>query len=417
MRAAATPLPQAWRNYAISNFVSQIGTWMQTTAQAWLVLDLTESPERLGLLVAIQFMPAVFLAVPAGKAADRWGRRNLLLGAQAAMATLAASLAAVVATGKASYPVLLCFALAFGIGNALSQPARISLAAALAGGEGAGALGRARAAGLATLSFNLARILGPAVAGFAIAAAGSAFAFAANALSYFPLLLFLVGRHENDAPPTRVRGAGREAFRFLWSNGATRIPLLTVAAAGVLAINVQTLAPAYARFGLGINASGLGALIGAVGAGACLGGLLQWRWPADSIWRSLAAAAGLGLCLLALSATHLFSQAALILTVFGICSATVLSSAAAAVQRLVPDHMRNAAAAIQVTIVLGTNPLGSLLTGWAIGRFGPGVALAGLGAATLVAVLTLSLIGGFRREHGDVRFHAEAFVDPDATAR
>ena len=84
-------------------------------------------------LVAIQFLPVVFLAVPAGKAADRWGRRNLLLAAQAAMATLAAGLSVAVTTGRASYPVLLCFALLLGFGNSFSQPSRISLAASLAG--------------------------------------------------------------------------------------------------------------------------------------------------------------------------------------------------------------------------------------------------------------------------------------------
>ena len=193
MMGRAAPLPRAWRIYAVSNFISQIGTWMQATAQAWLVLELTGSPELLGLLVAIQYFPAVLLAIPAGKVADRWGRRNLLLSGQAAMAILAGGLAAIVAAGNATYPVLAGFALLLGVGNALSQPARIAMAATLAGGEGAGAHGRVRAAGMATLSFNLARILGPALAGFAIAAYGPTFAFAVNAdflLTYYEPILF-----------------------------------------------------------------------------------------------------------------------------------------------------------------------------------------------------------------------------------
>ena len=390
MTGRAAPLPRAWRIYAVSNFISQIGTWMQATAQAWLVLELTGSPQLLGLLVAIQYFPAVLLAIPAGKVADRWGRRNLLLSGQAAMAILAGGLAAIVAAGNATYPVLAGFALLLGVGNALSQPARIAMAATLAGGEGAGAHGRVRAAGMATLSFNLARILGPALAGFAIAAYGPPFAFAVNAASFLPLLLFLAGMDADDRVSASQRGSGRAAFGLLWTNVSTRVPLLTVAVAGVFAINVQTLVPAYARLGLGLDAGGFGLLMGAFGAGACVGGFLQWRRPAVSIWRSLAAAAGLGLCLAALSATYRFPLASLILVGFGVCSATVLSSASAAVQRFVPDHLRNAATALQVTIVLGTNPLGSALTGWMIELFGPNSGSAVLGAATLAAVVALA---------------------------
>ena len=168
---------------------------------------------------------------------------------------------------------------------------------------------------------------------------------------------------------------------------------LTVAAAGVLAINLQALVPAYARLGLG-NASGYGLLMGAAGAGACLGGILQWRWPAGSIQRPLAAAAGLGLCLSALAATHDSTLAFVILVGFGVCSATVLCSASAAVQSFVPDSLRNAATALQVTIVLGINPLGSALTGWTLEHFGANRGSAALGLATLFAVAVLSLTSG-----------------------
>jgi hypothetical protein len=174
-------------------------------------------------------------------------------------------------------------------------------------------------------------------------------------------------------------------------NASTRVPLLTVAVVGVLAVNMQTLVPAYARLGLGLNASSFGLLMSAVGAGACLGGLLQWRWPAASIWRPLAAATGLGLCLAALSAIHQFLLASLILTGFGVCSATLFSSASAAVQSLVPDPLRNAATGMQVTIVLGTNPLGSALTGEIIEHFGANGGSAVLGAATLAAVIALTI--------------------------
>ena len=246
----------------------------------------------------------------------------------------------------------------------------------------------------ATLSFNLARILGPALGGVAIAKFGTAFAFMANALSFLPLLLFLANQKADHASSSRQHGSGHEAFRLLWANVATRVPLLTVAVAGVLAINPQALIPAYARMGLGLNASGYGLLMGAAGAGACLGGVLQWRWPAGSSQRPLAAAMGLGVCLSALAATHDSTIVFVILVGLGICSATVLCSAAAAVQSVVPDSLRNAATALQVTIVLGINPLGSALTGWTIEHFGANRSSAALGVATLLAVVVLSLTSG-----------------------
>ena len=153
----------------------------------------------------------------------------------------------------------------------------------------------------------------------------------------------------------------------------------------------RTLVPAYARLGLGLDAGGFGLLMSAVGAGACLGGLLQWRRPAASNWRPLTAATGLGLCLAALSAIHQLTPAALVLAGFGVCSATVFSSASAAVQSLIPDPLRNAATSLQVMIVQGTNPLGSALTGWALERFGASAGTAMLGAATLAAVMLLAV--------------------------
>jgi len=378
-------LPRAWRIYAATNFASQIGTCMQSTALAWLVLDQTGSSSKLGLLIGLQFLPSLLLAVPAGKAADRWGRRNLLLGAQAAMAILAAALAVAIALKEASYPALAAFALLLGVGNGLSQVTRLALAASLAG-----AAGRARAAGLATLSFNLARVLGPALAGFAITICGPAFVIAANAVSFLPLVLFLMGRRADETPSRPGRDSSVEAFRFLWSKPSTRIPLLAVAAAGVFAVNVQTIVPAYGRLGLGLDATGFGLLMSAVGAGACLGGLLQWRRPAASIWRPLAAAAGLGLCLATLSAIHQLPPAALGFAGFGVCYAIVFSSAAAAVQSSIPDPLRNAATSLQVTIVQGTNPIGSALAGSAMDLLGASGGVAALGVTTLAAVICLA---------------------------
>ncbi len=389
MKTPASPLPRVWWIYWGGNFISQIGTWMQSTAQAWLVLDLTGSPTMLGVLLAFQHLPAVLLALPAAGLADRYGRRNTLLCAQIAMAALAVAVAALIARGTLSFPLLLGAAFLSGVANAVSQPARIALAATLAGPGG-----YSRTAGLATLSFNLARIVGPCLGGLAMAGVGVAAAFAANAASFLPLLVVLAWRLTDVAAANRphARAAIRDAAGFLWRNDQTRMPLLAVAAAGVLAINVQALVPAYARFALGLDAAGLGWLMGAIGAGACLGGFLQWRSPAGSSARTFAAAAGLGLCLLGLAAPPHMASSLALLAAFGLCSATALSSTAAAVQTAVPDHLRTAASALQILIVLGSNPIGGLLTGWAVDRLGPAVGAGSLGAATLFAIALLWLL-------------------------
>jgi MFS family permease len=387
LKTPAAPLPRLWWIYWGSNFISQIGAWMQSTAQAWLVLDLTGSPAMLGVLLALQNLPAVLLALPAATLADRYGRRNILLCAQIAMAALAVLVAALIASGNLSFPLLLGAAFLSGVANAVSQPARIALAATLAGPGG-----YSRTAGLATLSFNLARIIGPCLGGLAMAGLGVATAFAANAASFLPLLLVLASRLTDGAAANRPRAAIRDAAGFLWRNDRTRMPLLAVWAAGVLAINVQALVPAYARFALGLDAAGLGLLMGAIGAGACLGGFLQWRWPAGSAARTFAAAAGLGACLLGLAAPPHMASSLALLTAFGLCSATVLSSTAAAVQTAVPDHLRTAASALQILIILGSNPIGGLLTGWAVDQLGPAEGAGSLGAATLFAIALLWLL-------------------------
>jgi predicted MFS family arabinose efflux permease len=255
----------------------------------------------------------------------------------------------------------------------------------------AGAEGRVRAAGLATFSFNLARILGPALAGFAMTLWGPAMAIALNAASFLPLVLFLAGRRADEPVSRPVRESGGKALRFLWTHASTRIPLFILAVAGVFAVNMQTIVPAFARLGLGLNASGFGLLMSAAGAGACVGGLLQWRRPVGSVWRPLAAAGGLSLCLLALSAIRDLLPATLAFIAFGVCSATVFSSASAAVQSSIPDPLRNAATSLQVTILQSTNPLGGALSGWLLEQLGVYGGTAALGAATLAGVVTLAL--------------------------
>ena len=169
MLALALLKDPGYRSYWLALFASQMGTWMQAAAQGWLVLLLTGSAERLGLVVALQFLPSLLFSLPAGVLADRYPKRDLLRFTQGGMTLLALAMALLVYTGWVRYGHVLLFAFLYGALNAMDQPVRQSFTVELAGKErypGAIALN--------SFGFNTSRLVGPAVAGFLIAFYGAA---------------------------------------------------------------------------------------------------------------------------------------------------------------------------------------------------------------------------------------------------
>lgn len=384
MLALALLKDPLYRAYWLSLFASQLGTWMQSAAQGWLVLLLTGSAERLGLVVAFQFLPSLLLSLPAGVLADRYPRRRLLLFTQGGMALLAFLMGLLVLLGWVRYGHVLAFALLYGALNALDLPVRQAYTVELAGRErypGAIALN--------SFGFNLSRLLGPALGGVLIARYGVGVAFLLNALSFLPLLLVLFRREDGkvmeEGHPS-FRRQVLEGLRYVWETPRVRFVVGVVFLTSLFVMNFQTLVPAYARLALGLSAAGYGALLSAVGLGALAAALGMALRGRPSLAWVVGGGALLGLVHLALALRPTATGAALLFALGGFGMISVLINANTAVQLEVPDRLRGRVMSVYSLFLLGTGPLGAYLTGALFDALGGGKAAGVLGGLALLAL-------------------------------
>ncbi|WP_457631750.1 MFS transporter [Oceanithermus sp.] len=359
-----------YRNYWISLFISQIGTWMQSAAQAWLVIELTGSASKLGLVVALQFAPALLFSLPAGVLADRVPRRTLLRLTQGTMSLLALLMALLVATGAITYGWVLLFATLYGVANVFDVPTRQAFTVELAGKErypGAIALN--------SFSSNVARLVGPAVAGMVIARLGMGWAFAVNGMSFFPMIAFLL-----FVPKGAAAGEGKGDWRQQLRDGLAYVrqhreimaAIVLVFWVGTFAINFQTFIPAYSKLVLGLNAEGYGGIMSAMGAGALIGAIGQALAKKFSPRRI-----DYGVWLLVVSYLILYLPlnpylVALVMGFAGLGMVLVLVGTNTLIQSAVPNKLRGRVMSIYSLALFGSGPPGSYLTGrlmdWLGGR-------------------------------------------------
>ncbi len=374
-----------YRGFWLALFASQFGRWLQNTAFGWLVLEATGSAERLGFVLMLRFLPAFLFTLPGGALADRVPRARLLFALETAMAGLSLALALALVRGPVGFWGLVLYALAYGSVAALEVPARQAYNVELAGSARAG-----QAVALASFSFNLARMLAPALAGLLIAAYGTKSAFFLQAAFFLPLVAFLA--RAGGAASAAGGGAGRKALRrgfaYVRRTPLVASTLLLVAAVATFGINFQTLVPAYARLVLGLGPQGYGLLMSALGVGALLGAVLNLLSPRVHPRWMLYGSAALGLALVLLAVFRSQAAAALLLGLAGGAMVLVLVSANATVQTLTPDALRGRVAAIYALVLMGSGPPGMYLTGLAFARLGP-LAPAALGGAVVLTALLL----------------------------
>ncbi|HXH81527.1 MAG TPA: MFS transporter, partial [Candidatus Tectomicrobia bacterium] len=255
-----------------AQLVSLVGTWMQSVAQSWLVLQLTPSPLLLGLVGALQFTPVLLLSFPAGVIADRFPKRRLLLLSQGLLCVQATALAALVWTGHVAYWHVALLAAVYGTGNALDTPARQAFVIDLVGKDDL-----MNAIALNSAMFNTARVIGPAAAGVLIDRWGLGPAFALNALSFVPVLAALLAIRAEGAPsPASRRGMGAqiaEGLRYAARTPRIVLVLGLVLAASAFFWNYNVVVPLLVRDVLRAGAHELGLLMTALGVGAVTGAL------------------------------------------------------------------------------------------------------------------------------------------------
>ncbi|MGZ6255655.1 MAG: MFS transporter [Candidatus Limnocylindria bacterium] len=381
-----------FRLYWIGQIVSLVGTWMQSVSQPWLVLLLGGTPIQLGVVLALQFAPALALAPLGGVLADRVDKRRLLLLTQSVAALQAAVLFFLTFTGLIQIWEIMVLALAIGFVNALDMPVRQAFAAELVPREDL-----INAITLNSASFNLARVIGPAIAGIALALYGPAFNFAINAVSYFGVLIALVRMDPDDMQPivrpeqlASVRSSLAEGIRYAVRTPTVLWPLVLLGGIGMFGMNFQTLLPLFARFTLNLDADGFGALFAAMGLGSLIGSLslafIGSRRPLVGMILGggigfVAFEAGLGLSRTTLAAFPL-------IVLVGFASMLMVNTINIIVQRSVPDALRGRVMALYVTVFAGSTPIGGLFAGSVAQAWGPPAGFL-VGAVVSVAFILL----------------------------
>jgi MFS family permease len=384
-----------FRLFWLGQTTSLIGTWMQSMAQGWLALELTNDAFMVGLVVAATSLPIVLFSMYAGVLVDRYERLKIVRIAQALLGVEALLLFWFTWTGHISIGWLLIFALAHGTIGAVEIPARQSLLVELVGREDL-----PQAIALQSSGFNLARIVGPALAALIIAKFGIAAAFGFNALSYVTVLvsLFLV-----KLPPWRptarlvrpLEGI-RESIRYMRGTPMVAALMKLVTVYSILGVPYMALMPVFARDRLGLNASGYGLLLACVGIGGLMGALgIAAQAGRQAGTRTLRfATLGFPAVLLALSAVTRPGIAYVLLFLAGI--AMIINSAVsnAILQHIVPDAMRGRLMAAYSFVVVGLSQT--------IGSFAAGIVARLVGVQWAIAIGAVAMFSyaffAFRKE-------------------
>src|SRR5580704_8803544 len=269
---AALAIPN-YRRYVAGQSVSLIGTWMQMAAQSWLVLTLTGSATTLGVIIALQTLPVLLLGPYGGVIADRIDKRRLMVILQVAKGVQALILGVLTVTGAVRLWEIGVLAALLGLNNAFESPARQAFMLEMVGGESL-----RNAVSLNSVLVNVARVIGPAVAGVLIATVGEGPCFLVNAASFVAVVVSLATMNhaalERITPMPRARGQLREGLRYVRSTPELAVPLMMMAAAGCLTYEFQVTLPVMASSGLHAGSAGFGFMTAAMGLGAVLGGLL-----------------------------------------------------------------------------------------------------------------------------------------------
>ena len=401
-----------YRLWATGSLVSNIGTWMQRIAQDWLVLtQLTDkSASAVGLVTALQFAPQLLFLPWTGPAADIFNQRRLLMITQAIMAVLALGLGIMTVTGVIQLWHVYVFAFLLGTATAFDGPARQAFVSEMVGDADL-----ANAVALNSMTFNSARMIGPAIAGIAIATTGTGWAFVANGVSFVAVLLslFFLRTHElfPNARAVRKPGGFREGLAYVWQRPDLRVAMIMLFLIGTFGMNFAIWTSTMAVKVFRTDAHGYGLLSSLMAVGTVRGALLaagrdQPRFVHLVIGTGVF---GIGCLMAAFSPGYWTFGASLI--VIGVSVLTFLNSSNALVQLTTEPSMRGRVMALRMAITLGGTPIGAPVVGWVADRFGPRWSL-GIGVAAGFAAAAVGLAYLLRRKGRPVRTPLEKIAAP-----
>ncbi len=386
LRSLSNPNYRIW---AAGSLISNIGTWMQRTAQDWLVLTVLthNNATAVGIVTGLQFAPQILLLPFTGSAADRFDRRKLMFFTQGALGLLALGLGLLTVTGLVQLWQVYVFALLLGCATAFDIPARQSFVTELVSDTYL-----SNAVALNSTSFNLGRMLGPAIAGVLITAIGTGWVFLLNAVSYVAVLGALaalrVALLHRDGLRRRGPGGFTEGLRYARGRPDLIVVLMMLALIGTFGVHFPVFISTMTVSVFHAGAGEYGALASMMALGSVTGALLAARReaPTPGLLIGAAAAFGIGLGLAAMMPSYtLFS---LVLIFIGLCSQTFTTSANSAIQLWSEASLRGRMSALMMAVALGGAPLGAPTIGWVADTFGPRWGLAVGATSGLLSALT-----------------------------
>lgn len=373
-----------YRFFLFGQIVSVSGTWMQSVAQAWLVLKLTNSGAFLGIVIALQMLPVLLIGPWGGLIADRFDKRRTLICTGAAAAALALVLGVLTATGVVTVWMVGAVALGLGMVNAIEVPTRQAFVSEMVGREHV-----VNAVSLNGVVMNGGRLVGPAIAGLLIVTFGIAPCFFVNAASYLAVIVALLAIRGDEllrrAPLARSRGQLVEGFRYAWRTPELRIPLLMMALVGTFAYEFSVTLPIFTKFTFHSGAEVFGLMTSFMAGGSVLGGLLVAARARPTPRRLAFACALFGALILLTAAAPTLPIAFILLALTGASSIFFAAMCNTTIQLAASPEMRGRVMAMYVVAFMGSTPIGGPIVGFVGQASGGRAALAVGGAATLLA--------------------------------
>jgi MFS family permease len=373
-----------YRRYFAGQLISLSGTWMQTVAAIWLILELTGSGIAVGATTALQFLPMLLFGAWGGLIADRMSKRRLLIITQTLMAIPAIGLFLVTATGIVVPWMVFLAVFGMGLVNAVDNPTRQSFVIEMVGADRV-----VNAVSLNSVIVQAARIVGPAVAGLLIAGFGVVPCFAINALTFLAMILALwrMDPRGLQAAPIAApqRGAIRAGLRYVRASPELAVPLALMALVGTLGFNFQVVLPLLARFSFNGGAMTYGVLVSAMAVGSIAGALINGAHGRTGPRLIAAGALAFGVSALLSALMPTLALEVPFLALLGGAAVTFAATINSTLQLAVSPEMRGRVMALYSVVFLGSTPIGAPLVGWLSQTYDPRVALLLAGISGLSA--------------------------------
>jgi len=380
-----------YRYFWMGQCISLIGTWTQNIGQSWLVLSLTDSPFLLGLVGTMQFLPVTFFSLFAGVLTDKFPKKKILLFTQTVSMVLAFILSALVFTHTLKYEYIIVLALCLGFCNTLDMPTRQAFNMEIVGKEDL-----MNAVALNSATFNLARIIGPAIGAMLMGYLGAGWCFLLNGFSFMAVIYGLV--HIEALSYVRMKSSEKgilkeivDGLKYVKSNPILLETLILVSIMGVFVFNYSVLIPVFTKNVLHMDEKAYGILLSSLGAGSLIGALLVSFKSKGGPNRILmiGSSIGIGIMLIFTGISNLYYLTALSLAITGIFNMFFSTTANSTLQLNSKDEYRGRVMSVYSLVFAGFTPIGSLFSGIVAEKFGARFCFIISGAFTIVLILLL----------------------------